>query len=326
MNLATKLATKHVCVICDYECSKLSDMTKHESTRKHKISVERYNEDTKTRRHEVPLDKCFKCGCGRTYLYHSGLWRHQKQGLCSSVVDKDKTVDEDPDSIPGMPDIQGKSTEEVCGLLKQMVMSQNLVIQLLKEQAAIPTTVNNNTMNATTTNNNININMFLKEHCKDAVTFDKFLKSIDPTVDDVLYLTEHGNRRGMSKIINNAFGKLEITERPIHCTDLKRHTTYVKESDGWVKEQDQKHMKQLCDIVEHGCIKRAVEIMNSNPNYRKSGTDEYEEGLKMMMETNSGIHTNHVALMKDLEESAYLNRMQLQDGGKPVSEQLIKKN
>jgi len=307
-------------------------MSKHKSTRKHQVSVERYNEDTKTRRHEVPLDKCFRCGCGRTYLYHSGLWRHQKQGLCSSLDKQsvDKFVDDDQDSIPGMPDIQGKSTEEVCDLLKQMVMSQNLVIQLLKEQASIPTTVINNTMNATTNNNNnINVNMFLKEYCKDAVTFDKFLKSIDPTVDDVLYLTQHGNRRGMSKIINNAFGKLEITERPIHCTDLKRHTTYVKESDGWVKEHDQKHMKQLCDVVEHGCIKRAVEIMSSNPNYRKSGTTEYEEGLKMMTETNSGIQTNHVALMKDLEESTYLNRMQLQDGSKgslSPSEEVMNKN
>ena len=121
-------------------------------------------------------------------------------------------------------------------------------------------------------------------------------------------MTKHGNRQGVSKIIMDALEPLDLTERPMHCTDLKRHTTYVKENDGWVKEQDQKHIKQLCNKVEHECIKTAVEIMSSNPNYRKSGTYEYEEGLKMMIETNGGAESNQSAVMKAVEERLHLDR------------------
>lgn len=242
----------------------------------------------------------YEC-CGMTFGNRTSLWRHKK----TCVVSEDNSV-QTAQSQP-ISDVLpfSISNDTIIELLKELCSKKEGVIN---NNTTNNTTNNNNTTTNNTTNNNINFNVFLNEYCKDAVSIGDFIKSINASVENVMYMTKHGNRQGVSKIIMDALEPLDLTERPMHCTDLKRHTTYVKENDGWVKEQDQKHIKQLCNKVEHECIKTAVEIMSSNPNYRKSGTYEYEEGLKMMIETNGGAESNQSAVMKAVEERLHLDR------------------
>jgi len=265
------------CIFCDYSTSRRSQFDRHLSTDKHKMVI---NDNKKVPKSSVPL----MCSCGKSYKHKSGLSRHKR--ICSTESESKS---------------ESESESAMCKILQNMVVSQNTVIELLKENAKTPAI-----MNHTTNNTQININMFLNEYCKDAITIGEFIESIQPTVEDVLYMTKHGNKQGLSKILTNALGQLEITERPLHCTDLKRHTTYIKQPDGWSKEKDQAHVKKICENVEHACMKKTLDILNSNPNYKKNGTKEYEEGIKMIMESNGDF--DYTEIIKAVEETTHLQK------------------
>jgi hypothetical protein len=289
---------KYICEKCDMRTNNKKDYSRHLLTAKHR------NVTLVTPKNPAA---CYEC-CGVTFANRTALWRHKK----TCTLSETKAV-QNVQSQPNNNDSQilpeqlpfSISNDMIYELLRELCSKRDNVIH---NNTTNNTTTNNTTNHNTTTNNNINFNVFLNEYCKDAVSISDFIKSINASVENVMYMTKHGNRQGVSKIIMDALEPLDLTERPLHCTDLKRHTTYIKENDGWVKEQDQKHMKQLCNKVEHECIKTAVEIMSSNPNYRKSGTYEYEEGLKMMIETNGGAESNQSAIMKAVEEHVHVDR------------------
>jgi hypothetical protein len=194
------------------------------------------------------------------------------------------------------PDFQQQYTD----LQKQMLEQQSMLIELSGKAGSSINTANSYN------NNTFNVNMFLNEYCKNAVTIESFIDSIETTRDDVMYLTRHGNKAGMTKIITNALGQLGVTERPIHCTDLKRHTTYIKDSEGWNKEQAQEKLRRLLCNTQHKCLQRAIEILDSDPNYQKNGTPEYEERIKMMSEVTSDEGEEQV--IRKIQETAQLNR------------------
>jgi len=275
------------CERCGFiSCSK-NDYDRHLLTAKHKNET---NETKKTQKNSATL----ACkNCNQNFNSRTTLWRHGK--MCIQDVHM------------GTQDIQEIMTSDtICNLLKELTITQQQNAEYNKQMIEIMKTKNDAVSNITTTNNNtqININMFLNDYCKDAITMGDFIKSIQPTVEDVLYMTKHGNKEGLSKILTTALGQLEITERPLHCTDLKRHTTYVKEPEGWMKETDQKHLKRLYAKTQHECMKTAVIILGENPKYSKNGTEEYEDSIKMMAETSK--EPDHDFISKALEEQAHL--------------------
>jgi hypothetical protein len=288
--MANKNAAKnggYSCESCGFITSNKTDYNRHIATAKHLAANERL---TKKRLQE------FHCECGKSYKFQSSLCKHKK--TCGAHEEEKRAETEHPSS----------TNDLICKLLTDLAQSHQQVVELLKEKNQL-VPITNTTINNTNCNNTqININMFLNEHCKDAITIGEFIRSIQPTVEDVLYMTKYGNKEGLSKILTNALGQLEITERPLHCTDLKRHTTYVKEPEGWTKETDQKHLKRLCNTVQHGCMKTAITILESDPNYKKSGTEEYEEGLKIMTETTAASDSTYEQISKVLEESTHLQK------------------
>jgi len=271
------------CENCGFITNNKTDFNRHIATAKHLATNERLTE----KRFQE-----FKCDCGKSYKFQSSLCKHKKS--CSKKVEEGEPA--------------SSTNDLICKLLTDLAQSHQQVVELLKEKNTL-VPVTNTTINNTNCNNTqISINMFLNDYCKDAITIGDFIKSIQPTVEDVLYMTKHGNKEGLSKILTTALGQLEITERPLHCTDLKRHTTYIKELEGWTKETDQKHLKRLCNTVQHGCMKTAITILESDPKYKKNGTDEYEEGLKIMTETTAANDATYEQISKVLEENAHLQK------------------
>ena len=274
---------KFSCEHCNYNTSRRSQYDRHLTTAKHKIL-------TGTNEKSSTASISYKCDCGKIYLHQSSLCKHKKICTIENTILEKK---EKPEF----------SNEMVCALLSELTVAQTQIAELLKvKQPSVSNTITNSNNN----NTQININMFLNEQCKNAITINEFIKSIQPTIEDVIYMTKHGNKRGLSKILTNALGQLEITERPIHCTDLKRHTTYVKETEGWTKEQDQKNIKRLCINAQHECMKTALDLMNSDERYSRPGTEEYELKSKMMHE--SVIEPNVEQIAPVLENIAYLNK------------------
>ena len=318
---------KFNCDKCNFISRNKKDYMRHILTPKHQKQQKGYFSNEKN-----PTPVCFDCLCGKKYIYQSGLWRHQQKCKCidpgslfstTTILQKNTTENmsvhnNNNNSIAIYDELQPSNTI-ISELLKEIVISnkQNVEFkQLIVEQQSkiielsnkpTSTTTNNNTIS----NSNININMFLNEHCKNAMTIDDFANSIQISIDDIMYMTQKGSREGLSAILTNAFNQLLITERPVHCTDVKRHTTYIKDISGWNKETDQSRLNKLCRNAEHKCIKKTLDIIEEDPNYTKIGTPEYECALKMMTEVNggsAGSEYNHTMVIKTLEEKVGLDK------------------
>ena len=291
--LSSESSQKFSCELCSYNTSRKSQYERHLTTAKHKILM---NPNEKSSEEVVEVS-IYICGCGKKYKHQSSLCTHKK------------TCDNKSKEIPII------SNELLCKLLTELTVAQTKnvdyqkqMVDLIKEKGLSNTITNTNSNNT-----QININMFLNENCKNAITINEFIKSIQPTLEDVMYMTKHGNKRGLSKILTTALGQLEITERPIHCTDLKRHTTYVKEDEGWKKEQDQTHIKRLCINAQHECMKTALELMNNDPRFSEPGTEQYEMKAKMIHE--SVVEPNVEQIAPVVENIMYINRESITKGG-----------
>jgi hypothetical protein len=265
------------------------------------------------------------------YKSRVGLWGHSKKCTTSILPE----IEPSP-SVPNLtnhfipavnstnhlvpttsihPDIMYEMFKELCSSnteLKQMLLDQqNKILELSSK------TGNNNTINSH--NTQINVNMFLNEYCKDAVTLTKFIESIKPSFEDVMYMSDKGNVAGLTKILKTALGGLAITDRPLHCTDVKRHTTWVKEADGWQKDQEQVNLKRLCNKVGHACLIKTMDIIQGDENYLIDGTAEYEHVHKMMLEAGGGAerHAHNIPIVvRNLEENIKLDKEQIQEAVK----------
>lgn len=282
------------CDTCRFITANKKDYNRHNATAKHKRLIE----SSKMKQGSPMLE--YSCHCGKSYLHQSSLCKHKTK--CKSL-------------IPEKSEAKGiLETELIYKLLNDLTISQNQnaeyqkqMIELMKEKnMSIPNITNN-----TTNNMQININMFLNEYCKDAITIEEFIKSIRPSIEDVLYMTKRGNREGLSKILTTALGQLEITERPLHCTDLKRNTTYVKEPEGWIKDKDDVRMKKLCSTTQHECIKTAASILSENPKYAERGTKEYEDSIQLMSEMTK--EPEYDTITKLVNETIHLDKTKMKN-------------
>lgn len=281
------------CETCDYITSRKSQYDRHLLTAKH--------QNGKNGNDLVPKVPEKMCECGKSYTHQSALSRHKKQ--C--------TIHAHGSQIVVSTDL---SQNYILQILKEVVIAQkqNSELQqtILEQQSKIIELTNKPTIQNTNSNNNnkhITINMFLNEQCKDAITLQDFLNTIKPSIEDVLRLTENGDKDGISKIITNALGQLEITERPMHCTDLKRHTTYIKNQEGWDKEQDQKSAKRVYNKALQGCFQQLSAIWEQNTNYSIQGTEEYKQKAKMINEIGKW-STQEENAIKHLENNIRLEK------------------
>ena len=150
--------------------------------------------------------------------------------------------------------------------------------------ATIPQNVmleNSNSQNTTTTTNNshnkkFNLNFFLNEECKNAMNISEFIQNVVITMEDLEHLGEVGYTEGMSKILSKAIREKEKTERPMHCTDIKRETIYVRKNDAWQKDTELEETKRLIQHVSHKNYKALAEWRNEHPEHVVADSEDYE--------------------------------------------------
>lgn len=94
--------------------------------------------------------------------------------------------------------------------------------------------------NSNTTNNNFNLNFFLNETCKDAMNIEEFMDSIEITIPDLQRLGKCGYVEALSDLLITHLKNIEYTRRPMHCSDVKRETIYIRDKRKWEKENEQK--------------------------------------------------------------------------------------
>jgi hypothetical protein len=217
--LSSKSSKKFECKICHFKCSRKSQYVRHLNTLKHKnTSLGLTNTNNL-----VQESSKYKCDCGNSYKHRQSLYHHKKK--CSFNV-----ANEDNNYSNSSTDILDKDL-----LIKMVLKNTDVIEKLIEIMPQIGNTTNNmnNCMNKT-----FNINMFLNEHCKNAMNLSDFIESL-PITDKI---HENTIKNGLTSTITNmmvdGLNELDILDRPIHCTDTKRKTMYVKENDVWEKDKE----------------------------------------------------------------------------------------
>ena len=146
------------------------------------------------------------------------------------------------------------------------------------QQQQPPITVVQTAETMTNTNNNqkFNLNVFLNEECKNAMNMNEFIQRVSITAEDLEHLGAVGYTDGMSKILTKAMCGIETTERPMHCTDAKRETIYVRKDDAWKKDDDCEETKRLITHIAHKNYKALTEWRNEHPEHTEHDTADYE--------------------------------------------------
>jgi len=235
------------CEYCDFECYKKSDWNRHIARPKH-INNEKWykNDDIKTPEN---ADQIFQCKCGKKYRHYSGMWRHQQK---CKLVENDQL------------DIKSLDMNLIMQLLKQndefkalMVEQNNKMMETFQETVQEvcknnnTTSINTGTINSH--NKTFNLNVFLNEQCKNAMNIMEFVDTIKLDLDDAESVRKLGYVNGISNIIIKHLKALDVHMRPVHCTDLKRETVYVKYQDVWEKEGDDN--KLMRKAIKHVAVK-----------------------------------------------------------------------
>ena len=226
---------KFHCKFCDYSCVKKSHWTQHIKTVKHKM----IKNDNKNRH---------ICSCGRSYKFQSGLSRHIK--MCPSIVEKSEYLG------------KVENTNEVEYLKKKLLEKENENKELVNTICAMAPKIGSNN-----NNNNISINVFLNEHCKNAMSLADFVNQVHPTLKDILRTTDIGFANGVSNILIKNLNNLPSIKRPIHCSDPKRLKFYIKDEKGWNIDASNTKVDNVIETVTKKQIKELRNWEVKNPDY-----------------------------------------------------------
>ena len=265
---------KFNCLFCNYTCGNKFDYKKHLSTLKHKTNVAKNDNENDNQN-----DNKFKClKCGKSYKFRSGLSRHKKK--CSRNICDHKIVKKNRKNVA--KNDNNKIINNTLKTLTQTLAQQGELIEKLidSQNEMIPRLGNNN-------NNKISINVFLNEHCKEAISLKDFINNIKISLEDLKYTNEHGYVKGISNIFTKHLTDLEATQRPIHCSDKKRLQFYIKDSDKW--ERDQQN-KKLDNSIQELTKKQIIELKQweaIHPDYLNNNS-EYIEWHKMVQNLMGG--------------------------------------
>jgi hypothetical protein len=233
-----KTHAKFSCEKCNFKCFNKRDYNRHLMTTKHKMVT---NDNIKTHKSPTP----HMCICKKQFVFLSGLSRHKKK--CSyvdnqnnSTITKENTTILDLISqnkeLMNLLVVQNVETKE---LMEQNKMMQKTITEIVPKMGNNNTTTNNNT-----NNNQFNLQVFLNEDCKDAINFSEFIEQIQISFQDLENQAENGYVKGISKLFIENLQGLGTHKRPIHCTDKKRKTLYIKENNTWDKEGSQDTLKK----------------------------------------------------------------------------------
>ena len=235
------------CEKCNYFTSRKSQYERHLLTAKHKNL---HNTDEK-----VPLEpKLFVCICGKSYKHRQSLFTHQSK--CTYEPVKNEEVNETSVSQDLILEVVKKQQDQISQLT-----------DAIKEIA--PNLGNNNTTNSNNTNNTnqFNINVFLNDDCKNAINMSDFIKSIEVSLEQLDLTKTKGLEKGITQVIMDNMNKLSVHERPLHCTDTKRETLYIKDDDKWEKDKNKTKIKE---VIKKASNKNYTALQNwrkENPDY-----------------------------------------------------------
>ena len=161
--------------------------------------------------------------------------------------------------------------------------------EIIQSTTYINNNINNNNFNNINNNNKISLNIFLSENCNSAINMGEFIETLKIDSDSVEFTGKHGYAKGITKIFLDGLKQLDITQRPIHCADLKREIFYIRDNNKWEKDDEEKtQFKKALDAVVNKNMCMVSQWQKNNPRHDKLGTEEYEFHLVIMQQSLGG--------------------------------------
>ena len=281
-----KTLPKFLCETCDFKCFTNTDWNRHIITAKH---IKTTNNNGKNLENLKPKYICNNCK--NEYNDRAGLWRHKKKCLKEEEIKDIETSDKDLIMI----------------LIKENAELKNMMMDVIKNGT------NNTTNNNNSHNKTFNLNVFLNETCKNAMNIMDFVDSIKIQIADIESIGELGFVNGISKLIINNLKALDENMRPVHCSDQKRESLYVKDANVWNKEDsDNKKMKKAIKYVAHKNICALSLWKDKYPEYNNSESKRSDQYNSITMEAMGGAGNNDEQkadkIVKKIAKSVLINK------------------
>ena len=302
-----KVAKKYECITCDYFTSKYSDYVKHLSTLKH------------TNKHDATLllqnatnisDKLnttYACECGKKYNHSSSYYRHKKS--CEPLVNNNL---DDPENL--IKYLMKENAE-----FKQLLIDQNKQMMLQNNNMMVQNDrifeLSKNVGNNNNSNNSFNLNMYLNETCKDALNIMDFVNQLKIGLTELEETGRLGFANGISKIFIDGLKQIDINNRPVHCSDSKRETLYIKSNNEWNKEDgERKILTSALKHVAHKNITQISEWTKVHPDYNNADSKDNDRFLQIVSEAMSGSTQdetikNYNKIIKNIAKETVIEKM-----------------
>jgi hypothetical protein len=313
-----EVAKKFSCQDCDYMSCNKYNYEKHLSTDKHKM-LTNANEKCPKVAKVAAAKNDFLCECGKKYKHKPSLSRHKQQ--CGFIKNEKQIIvleNENHETISHSDSteliISDKHTDNI-EISKELIMTivnenkefkallckQNEIITEQQKQIGELIPKVGNTINNT---NNFNLNIFLNEQCKDAITLDEFLKKIEITLPNLMITKNKGLVDGISNIFIENMSKLSIYQRPVHCSDIKRETLYIKQ-DTWEKDVNKEKVKNAIQKIALIQTKNVKKWNDAYPEFMNNSSqkDCYIQLVKNVM---SDIDDKESKIVKNICKAAYV--------------------
>jgi hypothetical protein len=277
--------------LCRFICEKCSYHTNKKSSYENHLLSSKHNLSTFSSSKALKLCSSYECDiCSKQFAERTGLWRHKKK---CSIIKHPQPTDETITPVTYPDDIQ--QSDLIVQLISQNKDFKELLIQqsnqLLEQNKTIielskNNQVNNNTFNNNSHNKTFNLQVFLNETCKDAMNIKDFIQSLELNLTDLEKVGELGYAEGISRMFIKGLNNLEITKRPIHCSDVKREIMHIKHEDKWEKDNaNQDKLKNIIKQLTHKNIMMLDDWKKANPGCTEYNSKKYDHYLKLTLES-----------------------------------------
>ena len=289
-----KTPNEFICVKCDFKCSKQSDWNRHISTPKHA------NNDKCLHVKRQPVLKKYKCDCGKEYGHRQSISIHRKK--CSFLIEENIIPE---NSMTFLTNLVLEVVKNNADLLK----SNNDLHKQMLEVCQTNNITNNTNISH---NKTFNLNFFLNEQCKDAMNIMDFVDTFKLDFTDLDNVGKLGYVEGISNIIIQKLNEMDIYKRPIHCSDLKRETTHVKDKGVW--EKDNGNHDKLRLAIRH-IAKKNSDMLNpwieAHPHAQASAhylNNVYMNYIMQAMGGRGDIDDNETKIIKKIAKVILIDK------------------
>ena len=285
------MSETYFCEDCDYRCSDSSNWNRHQHTLKH-LGI------TKKVQKSLTCDLCdFVCYKHSKLDIHKNTAKHKRR--LQEAASTQKAAPLDYATI--ISQLLSQNNELKNFILEQVNEHKKETTEIMNKVIETVKTSNTNNITANTINNNnnqkFNISVFLNEQCKDAINFSDFIKNIEVSREDLENNAQLGFVDGFSKILIENLKQLSRTERPIHCTDVKRETMYIKDDDKWNKEEDPTKMNNAIQEVTRKSLRTLLNWKDDNIDY-KDNDSEFSNLCIVIQKNSMAAHNRDIYFSK----------------------------